>query len=303
MKQVLVLLGAVMTLAAAQSQTFRVGAYNVENYLNAAENGRPAKSSEAKAKVREMIKALNADVLALEEMGNTNALLELRDSLKKDGVDYPHWEHVTGSDPSIHVAVLSKYPFTARHPHTNDSFLLSGKRFQVGRGFAEVEISPATNYSFTLFVAHLKSKRPVPEADQAELRLEEAKILREKIETRLKDNPNANIAVVGDFNDTKDTKPIKSIIGIGKNKLVDTRPAERNGDTAPAPQPYFDPPHVTWTHFYGKEDTYSRIDYILLSPAMAREWIKADTYVLAMANWAVASDHRPVVATFSAVDK
>jgi len=36
---------------------------------------------------------------------------------------------------------------------------------------------------------------------------------------------------------------------------------------------------------------------------MAREWITKDTYVLAMPNWGVASDHRPLVATFEAKDE
>ena len=53
----------------------------------------------------------------------------------------------------------------------------------------------------------------------------------------------------------------------------------------------------------GTEDTYSRIDYILLSPGMAREWVKDETYVLALPNWGVGSDHRPLVATFVAEDR
>jgi endonuclease/exonuclease/phosphatase family metal-dependent hydrolase len=51
------------------------------------------------------------------------------------------------------------------------------------------------------------------------------------------------------------------------------------------------------------DDTYSRIDYILLSKSMAREWNAAETYVLAPPNWGFGSDHRPLVATFFAEDK
>ena len=70
--------------------------------------------------------------------------------------------------------------------------------------------------------------------------------------------------MLGDFNDVKDSDSTKEIIGRGRFKLVDTRPAERNGDNAPAENAWFEPRDVTWTHYYGKEDTYSRIDYILL---------------------------------------
>lgn len=287
-----------------QAETFRVATYNVENYLDKpTESRRYVKSNAAKAKIRETIRAAKPDVLALEEIGNVSALMELRDSLKQEGLDYPHWEHVTGFDTNIHVAVLSRFPIVARRPRTNDNFLLSGRRFQVSRGFAEVDIKVNDQYTFTLLAAHLKSRRPVPEADEAEMRLEEAKLLRAKVDALLTANPNANVIVLGDFNDTKDSKSTKAIIGRGKNKLLDTRPAERNGDNLPNPNPIWEPINITWTHYYGKEDTYSRIDYIMLSPGMAREWVEGETYIPTIANWGIGSDHRPVVATFEAVNK
>src|SRR5882724_7752762 len=248
--------------ALLRAEIFRIAAYNVENYLDQpTETRRYAKSAEARVKIRESIHALKPDVIALEEMGTTNALLELRASLRAEGMDFPYWEHVSGFDTNIHLAVLSKFPITARRPHTNENFLLAGRRFSVSRGFSEVDIRVSTNYSFTLLGAHLKSKRPVPEGDEAELRLQEAKLLREKVDALLKANPNANLVVVGDFNNTKDSPSTKAIMGTGKFKLVDTRPAERNGDDAPSPNPRYSPANVGWTYYYGVEDTYSRIDY------------------------------------------
>jgi endonuclease/exonuclease/phosphatase family metal-dependent hydrolase len=299
----IILLPLLLCARSAGAETFRVATYNLESYLNQPTQTRSAKLTAAKAKVREGIRALRPDVLALQEMGSTNALLELRDSLKAEGLDLPYWEHVAGFDTNIHVAILSKFPFTACRPHTDDSFLLSGRRFRVSRGFAEVDIQVNANYSFTLIAAHLKSRRAVAQGDEAELRLEEAKLLREWIEARFAANPSVNLVVVGDFNDTKDSASTKAVIGRGKHKLIDTRPAERNGDDAPGSKLATARRNVTWTHYYGKEDTYSRIDYILLSPGLAREWVANDTYVLTLPNWGIASDHRPIVACFEAQDR
>jgi endonuclease/exonuclease/phosphatase family metal-dependent hydrolase len=282
------------------SETFRVATYNVENYLDQPTESRHfVKSAAAKAKIRESIRAVNPDILALEEMGTTNALLELRASLKRDGLDFPYWEYVQGFDTNIHVCVLSKLPFIARTPHTNDSFLLDGRRFRVSRGFAEMEIRVAGDFTFTLFAAHLKSRRPSAEADEAELRLEEAKILRGLVDAKLTRDPDANFVVLGDFNDVKNSDSTREIIGRGKFKLTDTRPSERNGDTDANENPRYAPRNVTWTHYYGVEDSYSRIDYILLSPAMAAHWLRNETYIATVPNWGTGSDHRPIVAAFS----
>lgn len=286
----------------APAETFRVATFNVEGYLDMPVKGRVMKSPEAKAKVRECIHALNPDVLALQEMGSRSALEELRSSLKSEGLDFPYAEHVTGADTNIHVAILSKFPFLARRPHTNDNFLLSGRRFRVSRGFGEVDVQVNSNYVFTLITAHLKSKRMTAQADEAELRLEEAKLLREKVDARLAANPEANVVVLGDFNDTKDSASTKAILGRGRQRLIDTRPAERDGDDAAAGKSPQELRNVTWTHFYSAEDSYSRIDFLLLSPGMAREWVSNETYVLTLPNWGLASDHRPLVATFEAGD-
>ena len=300
----LFLLLALFGTLASGADTFRVATYNVENYLDQPTESRPQpKSADAKAKVRESIHALNPDVLALEEMGGVSALMELRSSLKTEGLDFPYWEWVSGEDTNIHVAVLSKLPIVARRPHTNEVFLLDGRRFYVSRGFAELDIRAAPDFTFTLIAAHLKSRRAVPDADEAEERLQEAKILRGVVDRDFADHPNAKLIVLGDLNDVKDSAPVKGIIGHGRYKLVDTRPAERNGDNTPADKPWFEPRNITWTHYYGKEDTYSRVDYILLSSTLAQDWVKRETYVLSLPNWGVASDHRPIVATFETTDK
>lgn len=294
---------AILLLALAEINAaagiVRVAAYNLENYLDVPTATRPhQKSDAAKAKIRESIRALNPDVIALEEMGTTNALLELRASLKNDGLDFPFWEHVRSYDTNIHIAILSKLPVVARRPHTNECFLLDGKKFQVKRGFAEVDLQAATNFVFTLFAVHLKSHLTTAEADEAGERLGEAKVLRAILDRRLAREPNANFIVAGDFNDEKDSAPLKAILGHGKTKLFDPRPAERNGDTAPGEPPYFEPRNVVWTYYFGKTDTYSRIDYLLFSPALKNHFLADETYIPKIPDWGAGSDHRPVVTGF-----
>lgn len=289
---------------AAGPARFTVATYNLENYVDQATATRVVKPEDAKAKIRETLLSIRPDVLAVQEIGLPSALRELQASLKKDGLDLPHFEHVRGYDTNIFVGVLSRFPITARRPHTNENFLLQGRRFQVSRGFAEVDIRVNDRYAFTLMTAHLKSRRAVEYGDEAEIREQEALKLRAKIDARLKADPQVNLVVLGDFNDTKDTPAVQVLLGrAGASRLVDTRPAERNGDNATPPNPRWDPRNISWTHFYGKEDSYQRIDYILLSPGMARDWVKEESYVATVPNWGVGSDHRPVVAVFQASDR
>ena len=288
---------------ASHAAQFSVGTYNLELYLDAPNGTMRAKPDTAKAKIREAIKAMNVDVLAVQEMGAPTAFAEFTTSLRAEGLNYPHTEFVQSADPALHVAVLSRHPITARRSHTNESFLLNGRRMQVLRGFAEVDIQVGADYQFTLLTMHLKSKRQTGAADEEEVREQEALILREKIDAILRRRPNANIIILGDLNDFRDARSTRAVIGRGQNTLIDTRPAERNGDTriiANEPASYR---QITWTHFYSQQDTYARLDYILLSRGMSREWLPAETYILTMPNWGQASDHRPLVATFSTIDK
>jgi endonuclease/exonuclease/phosphatase family metal-dependent hydrolase len=280
--------------ARADSQTFRLATFNLENYLEAASGSRHVKSAAAEAEVAHCLLAIKPDVVALQEMGATNALLDLQSNLKSGGLDLPFWDEITGFDTNIHLAVLSRFPIVARRPHTNENFLLDGRRLFVSRGFAELDLQVNARYTFTLIAAHLKSRRPSAMADEEEWRYEEAAALRRVIDARFAQDPAQNLAVVGDFNDVQDSKPVRAIMGRGTTRLFDTRPAERSGDDANR-----ESRRITWTHYYAKEDVYSRIDYILLGRGLQAYWVKDETYIYTTPHWGVASDHRPLVASFS----
>ena len=277
--------------------------YNVENYLLNPSPTRKAKSEDSKAKVVEVLKRVGADIVGLQEIGGKGALDDLQRRLKRVGLDYGYQEWVQGFDTNIQVALLSRHPIVRRRPHVEDSYLLSGKRFRVSRGFLEADIRVGEGYQLTVWVAHLKSRRTSVEADEAEMRKAEARLLREKVEARLREYPKANLVVRGDLNDTHDSTTVRGLLGRGKEAWVDTRPYERQGDTGYTPQARWKPRTVSWTHFYGVEDTYSRVDYVLLHPNAAREWRAGESYVPVVPDWGQASDHRPVVVVLEAVDR
>src|SRR5262245_29402860 len=281
------------------ADSFRIVTWNLENYLDAPAGTRAAKSMESKAAIRESIRLLKPDVLALQEIGSTNALAELQRALKNESIAFPYSDRLSSTVTNLHVGVHCCIPLLERRQHTNAPYLLFGRRFRVSRGFADVTIQLSPRYMFTLLTAHLKSRRPSPEADETAMREQEALLLREKIDALLKTNPDLNLAVLGDLNDLQDAKSTRAVIGKGRLGLIDTRPAERNcsGQSIGGPR------NVTWTYFYEKDDTYQRVDYLLLSRGMAREWNPDETYVLAAADWGAASDHRPVVATLWAEDR
>jgi endonuclease/exonuclease/phosphatase family metal-dependent hydrolase len=272
---------------------FTIATYNLEFYVDAPALGVAPKSPEARALVREAIRRMNPDVVALQEMGSTNALGELVNSLRSEKVDFPFAEYVKGPDSNLRLAFLSKRPIVARRSHTNESFLYQGKRHHVSRGFGEIEVAVG-NQRITFISAHLKSKRQVAEADQQGIREEEAALLRERIDDFFQREPSGKLIVLGDFNDDISSRTVKTIIGRGRTRLFDPKPAERNGDSLANPNPRYEPRRILWTHYFAKEETYSRVDYILLSGALRSAIDSAETYVLAMPNWGAASDHRPV---------
>ena len=173
----------------------------------------------------------------------------------------------------------------------------------MSRGVAEVDIAVSPKYQVTVFNTHLKSKRVMSEASEQEVREQEALVLRELVVARLTRDPDANLLVCGDFNDTRDTFTLRSILGDREPRLFDTRPAEANGDRTLGATAKFAPRRITWTHYYGKEDTYARIDYLLLARGLKSEWCPDGTGIVTVPDWGVASDHRPVVAEFYAEDR
>src|SRR5262245_1107974 len=87
--------------------TLTVATYNLEFYVDAPALGTPPKSVEGRSLIRESIRRMNPDLLALQEVGSTNALVELVTSLRAEKMDFPFAEYVKGPDTNLHLAFLS----------------------------------------------------------------------------------------------------------------------------------------------------------------------------------------------------
>jgi endonuclease/exonuclease/phosphatase family metal-dependent hydrolase len=98
---------------------------------------------------------------------------------------------------------------------------------------------------------------------------------------RCPDPTQAKFIVCGDWNDTPDTRPVRALQQRGATQL---------GSLVPATDAH----GAAWTHYYRKEDSYSRLDYILVSPAL-RPFVSGDhAKIWDGAGAADGSDHRAV---------
>src|SRR4051812_46228676 len=112
----------------ARAESLKVATYNVENYgpanriTEAGYRKDYPKPEPEKRALRTVIRALNADVLVVQEMGPQVYLDELRRDLKSEGLDYPHATLATAADTDRHLAVMSKRPLVAVTTHTDLQF-------------------------------------------------------------------------------------------------------------------------------------------------------------------------------------
>lgn len=276
-------------LAGARAETLTIATYNVENYGPAnrmTEAGYrqdyPKPEAEKRA-LRAVIRALQADVLVLQEMGGQPYLDELRRDLKAEGADYPHAVLLKGRDVDRHVAVLSKRPFKNVLQHTELEFAYFGGKEQVKRGLLEVTLATPAG-DLTIFGLHLKS-RFTDRADDpmsAQRRIGEAMAVRDCVLERVTDPARVRYLILGDCNDAKESKALQRLRQRGKTEIAQVLPAaDTRGET--------------WTHSYRKEDSYSRVDHILVSPALWPAVQGGAARIYDGPGVREASDHRPVV--------
>lgn len=242
----------------------------------------PIKPEKQQKAVAAGLKILNGDIVALQEVNDMEDLDNYqKKQLGKDA--YPYSFLAEGNDGrGIDVALLSKFPIKKVYSYRDRTFPIPEQKepghFSRDLMEAIVQITPA--FPIKIFVTHSKSQIGGTKADRQ--REGEAREIARIIKKHLDADPNALLALAGDFNDEPESPSIKLL----KEGLVPLQdPTVREG--------------------MGKEPTHhnekfgdSRFDYILVSPALMKLYNKGSATVMHTETTHAGSDHDPIKETF-----
>jgi endonuclease/exonuclease/phosphatase family metal-dependent hydrolase len=275
-----------------EPETFSVMTYNVHQYamMDRDGGGQPddPKPQEERDAVIRLIADGRPDVIALQEMGGEIVFSRFQQALRNAGLNYPYAELLRRGRVEANLAVLSRFPIVSVQHRTNDWYSIGPAKVPVTRGFLDVMIQVNPDYRFRLINAHLKSKVYSP-LGQTEMRRNEARLLNKAVRAILDENPDINLLVAGDMNDDYASAALREVAGRRGGELTDLRPVDSAGDA--------------WTCFHSATDNHSRFDYLFVSEGMKPEVVEARTRVVRDPLTYKASDHRPVIGVFQALEK
>lgn len=274
---------------AEEGAIVRVATYNVRNYLTMDRlvdgSWRPEypKPESEKRVVRDTILAIRPDLIALQEIGEKAHLLELRRDLSSQGLDYSGMAWLEAHDSERHLAALWIGDLDVQVvEHPNLPIRYMGEIDFVKRGMLELKVN-SPNGPWSLFNLHLKSKYTTVKSDplSSKRRTLEGRAARDRILEVYPRPYEARYLIVGDLNDSPISGAVRAFLQKGERVL--SLPIECSDDLG-----------SRWTHYYRKEDSYSRIDYILRSPGWGDALNGVRGYVDRRSNYYEGSDHRLV---------
>lgn len=277
---------------ALDADDITVVSYNLWNYFLKSDFGRHPKSEESKNAVADTIAKANPDIVLVSEIGGKEAMADLLGRLRQRGLEYPFSIVMHGSDPTRALGAFAKFKPVEIHKLNTLTYNLRSKKapksakpdkVRVQRGFLHL-VFVKKGYRLHIISAHLKARLYNRYYSHSDMRRNEARLLRSVVGEIMRKEPESNILVTGDFNDTRDSGTIATIRGdYGKKSLalVDLRPLDADG--------------CCWTHWWRREDSYGRIDYAFASKTLVPEVLKEQVRITHIpAIWLKASDHRPL---------
>lgn len=290
-------LWALFLAAALHAETLTIATYNIENYgpanrmTEAGYRKDYPKPESEKAALRKVIRAIDADVLVLQEIGGAPYLEELCRDLEAENLDYPHAAVAEGADEDRHVAVLSKRPLVRMTTHGDLTFEYFGAKERVKRGLLEASIATEAG-EITLFALHLKSRfTDRPDDPQSEIRrVGEATAIRDFVLRRFPQPAEARFLILGDCNDGRTSRALRYLQRRGRTKIAHLLAAS-------------DSRGEQWSHAFRREQSYSRVDQILVSPGLVPAVRGGAAAIFDGDGVRDASDHRPLVVVLDFSEK
>lgn len=257
---------------------------------------RDQKFNEAALAVASVLAPIDADVLALTEVGDDTDVVELRDAISILGVSYPHLAVGKSADHTTkqHVAVLSKLPLfdvveaiPGRESYDQElDDADTEKNTGISKGMRVSFMS--FGREILLWVVHLASERGGHEQDAQ--RIAQASIIRRHYLPFLQQGKH--VIVVGDLNDYRGQPTLSRIRGRDDifGDLIQTGHVK-----------YFEDNELDTRWTYEFQGIPSQIDHILPSYSIkdtckSSGGIQAETIAH---NNTLASDHKPLVVLLS----
>lgn len=273
--------------AAGYKHTLTLATYNVRNLFDGYDNPYTAdekaqpKSPAEMAELARAIRALDADVLILQEVEAGGVLKSFVDNHLAD-MRYAYVVDAVTEDPrGITVAALSRLPVIRIVSHRLAP-LEGGRRF--ARDLLRLDIEAGPGHLLSVYGMHLKSKRTSEDSEDknaARWRLAEATRARELIREEMAAGQalgGARFVVMGDANDSVDSAAVQMLMATTEPPLIDALAGIPAGE------------RVTYKGVGYRE----AIDQVLVSPGLREAVLPGSAVILEGVGFAKASDHRPV---------
>lgn len=281
----------------AKVDSLKVLSWNVEHFVdeydnpyinNNRENDPPVEMIERVALLSEAIKAINADVVVLQEFESENFARALaRDQFPELG--YRFFSASESPTWYMNVVVMSRVPLGTHYGYGRVFTPIVGKtqengspasQDQINTRMWSVDVIPNEDYVFTLTGVHLKAGRG---EENEGFRKGQYRFLKGQFARFIKERPNANLLMVGDFNSYPDSPELQEFL-LPESGVKMLNPTE--GTTL-------------LTH--PADNPERQLDYILYNDKMKPEVIK-ESYKVAMPLEAEQmrriADHLPLVIEF-----
>jgi len=279
----------------AERGEITIAAFNVENFFDehndpyTGDESTDPKTREEQIALAEAIYGVKADFLGIVEVETQGMVWEFKERyLKPMGYEHVYVGH-RDYGRGINNGAMSRVPVPVIRDYHFRKLTLPGedRYWRFARDVLAFDIEPKPGVTMRIFVAHFKSKRgSKDDPNSNKWRLSEAREVRRIIEKQLANDPDALIALIGDLNDTPDSETIKALLAPGDDGqpvLIDVHA------DLPADQ------RIT----YLREPYKSTIDYMLVSPAMAKLLKPGSAKVIGDETVTAATDHAVIMATFN----